>query len=255
MTSAAATVGWLHARTESEMSRAKTNQLRSPPWRGLATRPPRPADCAVSAPVVRSDLGCQQAAASAIEPTTSVSCTLRAGIACVALTRRQHARSRPTAPFPQCRDAPRCELCAWQFAVLGDVDLETSERQLRQPYREGIEDQLGALGLVVNMLVLWTTLYMDRALAQLRGHRATVNDNKRRPSFSARHESHQRQGTLPFSLSQTIGAADSDRCVIPPSSTTKNAPSTTSSDGHFRSDECRRPTRIVAIPPIRMGVL
>ncbi len=29
--------------------------------------------------------------------------------------------------------------------------------ELRQRYREGQEDQLGALGLVVNMLVLWTT--------------------------------------------------------------------------------------------------
>jgi TnpA family transposase len=49
--------------------------------------------------------------------------------------------------------------------------------QLRQAYREGMEDQLGALGLVVNVLVLWTTLYMDRALAQLRGHGAVVNDD------------------------------------------------------------------------------
>jgi TnpA family transposase len=48
--------------------------------------------------------------------------------------------------------------------------------ELRQPYREGMEDQLGALGLVVNVLVLWTTLYMHRALAQLRAQGATVND-------------------------------------------------------------------------------
>jgi hypothetical protein len=48
--------------------------------------------------------------------------------------------------------------------------------QLRQPYREGMEDQLGALGLVVNVMVLWTTLYMDRGLDQLRGLGATVND-------------------------------------------------------------------------------
>ena len=40
--------------------------------------------------------------------------------------------------------------------------------ELRQRYREGQEDQLGALGLVVNILVLWTTLYMDRVLTQLR---------------------------------------------------------------------------------------
>jgi TnpA family transposase len=40
--------------------------------------------------------------------------------------------------------------------------------ELRQRYREGQEDQLGALGLVVNIIVLWNTLYMDAAVEQLR---------------------------------------------------------------------------------------
>jgi TnpA family transposase len=40
--------------------------------------------------------------------------------------------------------------------------------ELRQRYQEGQEDQLGALGLVVNMIVLWNTMYMDAALDQLR---------------------------------------------------------------------------------------
>lgn len=40
--------------------------------------------------------------------------------------------------------------------------------ELRQRYREGQEDQLGALGLVVNLVVLWNTIYMDAALDQLR---------------------------------------------------------------------------------------
>ena len=39
--------------------------------------------------------------------------------------------------------------------------------ELRQHYREGQEDQLGALGLVVNIIVLWNTLYIDAALEQL----------------------------------------------------------------------------------------
>lgn len=41
--------------------------------------------------------------------------------------------------------------------------------ELRQRYREGQEDQLGALGLVVNVIVLWNTIYMNAALNQLRG--------------------------------------------------------------------------------------
>src|SRR5215208_4992821 len=40
--------------------------------------------------------------------------------------------------------------------------------ELRQRYREGQEDQLGALGLVVNVLVLWNTIYMQAVLNQLR---------------------------------------------------------------------------------------
>src|SRR5262245_34850761 len=39
--------------------------------------------------------------------------------------------------------------------------------ELRQRYREGQEDQLDALGLVVNIIVLWNTLYMEAALHQL----------------------------------------------------------------------------------------
>jgi TnpA family transposase len=41
--------------------------------------------------------------------------------------------------------------------------------ELRQRYREGQEDQLGALGLVVNIIILWNTLYINAALDQLAG--------------------------------------------------------------------------------------
>ena len=49
--------------------------------------------------------------------------------------------------------------------------------EMRQKYREGQEDQLGALGLVLNAIVLWNTLYMDAALTQLR-RRATPSGKK-----------------------------------------------------------------------------
>jgi TnpA family transposase len=38
--------------------------------------------------------------------------------------------------------------------------------QLRERYHEGMEDQLGALGLVLNATVLWNTIYLDKARAQ-----------------------------------------------------------------------------------------
>ncbi len=40
--------------------------------------------------------------------------------------------------------------------------------QIMQAYRTGQEDQLGALGLVLNAAVLWTTRYLDAAVEQLR---------------------------------------------------------------------------------------
>jgi TnpA family transposase len=40
--------------------------------------------------------------------------------------------------------------------------------EVRKRYRDGQEDQLGALGLVVNVIVLWNTIYMDATLNHLR---------------------------------------------------------------------------------------
>jgi TnpA family transposase len=46
--------------------------------------------------------------------------------------------------------------------------------ELRQRYREGQEDQLGALGLVVNMIALWNAIYIQDALDELRAQGETV---------------------------------------------------------------------------------
>lgn len=50
-----------------------------------------------------------------------------------------------------------------------------------QRYREGQEEQLGALGLVMNAIVLWNTLYMHRALdeMQARGMKLAAEDIER----------------------------------------------------------------------------
>lgn len=47
--------------------------------------------------------------------------------------------------------------------------------EVRQRYREGQEEQLGALGLVVNAIVLWNTYYMDAALNHLRLGQMAIN--------------------------------------------------------------------------------
>ena len=61
--------------------------------------------------------------------------------------------------------------------------------ELYQRYREGQEDQLSALGLVVNMIVLWNTLYMDAVLAQLRseGYPVRPEDEVRLSPFGHEH--------------------------------------------------------------------
>src|SRR3954453_12059215 len=48
--------------------------------------------------------------------------------------------------------------------------------ELYQRYHKGMEDQLGALGLVLNCVVLWNTFYMNAALGQLRAQGLPVLD-------------------------------------------------------------------------------
>ena len=48
--------------------------------------------------------------------------------------------------------------------------------QIHQPYREGQEDQLAALGLVLNAVVLWNTRYLDAIVEQLRQDGQPVRD-------------------------------------------------------------------------------
>lgn len=48
--------------------------------------------------------------------------------------------------------------------------------ELRQGYQAGMEDQLGALGLVLNCVTLWNSVYLDAAVAQLRAQGYPVLD-------------------------------------------------------------------------------
>lgn len=48
--------------------------------------------------------------------------------------------------------------------------------ELRQPYQQGMEDQLGALGLVLNAVVLWNSTYLNAAVEQLRAQGYPVAD-------------------------------------------------------------------------------
>ncbi|MCU8168510.1 Tn3 family transposase, partial [Vibrio vulnificus] len=46
--------------------------------------------------------------------------------------------------------------------------------EIKKRYREGQEDQLGALGIVTNAIVLWNTLYMQEALDWMRSNNEEI---------------------------------------------------------------------------------
>jgi TnpA family transposase len=61
--------------------------------------------------------------------------------------------------------------------------------ELYHRYERGLENQLGALGLVLNCVVLWTTVYLDAAVRQLRaqGYPVLEEDMARLSPFVGRH--------------------------------------------------------------------
>ena len=77
--------------------------------------------------------------------------------------------------------------------------------ELYQAYREGMEDQLGALGLVLNCITLWNTVYLDIALDRLRadGYPVADEDVARLSPYMRRHLNV--HGHYPFHLPEMGG--------------------------------------------------
>jgi hypothetical protein len=73
---------------------------------------------------------------------------------------------------------------------------------------QGQEDQLGALGIVVNLVVLWNTIYMDAALDQLRaeGHEVLAEDVARLSPLSFKHIN--MLGRYAFTLPDTVARGE-----------------------------------------------
>ncbi|GAA5504098.1 tn3 family transposase TnBth1 [Deinococcus xinjiangensis] len=76
--------------------------------------------------------------------------------------------------------------------------------ELRQRYREGMEDQLGALGLVVNAIVLWNTRYMQLALDELRSIGHPVKDEDVARLTPLLHEHVNMLGKYDFTLAEEV---------------------------------------------------
>lgn len=76
--------------------------------------------------------------------------------------------------------------------------------ELRQRYREGQEDQLGALGLVLNVIVLWNTLYMEATLQQLRSEGAEVSSADISRLSPLVHQHINFHGRYSFALAESV---------------------------------------------------
>lgn len=76
--------------------------------------------------------------------------------------------------------------------------------EVRKRYREGQEDQLGALGLMVNAVALWTSFYLDRAVEHLRERGEEVREEDlARVSPLVREHVHV-LGRYQFSLEESV---------------------------------------------------
>ncbi len=76
--------------------------------------------------------------------------------------------------------------------------------EVRKRYREGQEDQLGALGLVVNVIVLWNTIYMEASLNHLRSQGIEVKSEDMARLSPLGHERINFLGRYSFTLPEVI---------------------------------------------------
>ncbi len=80
--------------------------------------------------------------------------------------------------------------------------------ELYKSYQEGMEDQLGALGLVINCITLWNTVYLDRILQRLREGGYEVRDEdvaRLSPYMFAHIKVHGHYSFAPLNLEAGIG--------------------------------------------------
>jgi TnpA family transposase len=87
---------------------------------------------------------------------------------------------------------------------LSRVTFHGKRGELRKRYREGQEDQLSSLGLVVNVIVLFNTLYMEAALKQLRNTGVEVSDSDRKRLWPLGHHHLNFLGRYSFTLPKRV---------------------------------------------------
>ena len=106
-------------------------------------------------------------------------------------------------------------------------------RELFQRYREGMEDQLGALGIVLNCVVLWNTVYIDAALSRLRAQGYSV-ETKMSHASARSCETCQRPREYSFTAVEPAGQAK-----VPPPPGNSATPMPATRRGRLDEDESR----------------
>ena len=84
--------------------------------------------------------------------------------------------------------------------------------EVRQKYQDGLEDQLGALGLVVNIIVLWNTLYMNKIIEHLKATGVEVREEDVKRLTPLGHDHIRLTGRYDFKLTASLNPAVYDHC-------------------------------------------
>lgn len=86
--------------------------------------------------------------------------------------------------------------------------------EIRKRYREGQEDQLGALGLVTNAVVLWNTLYMQEVLSWMRRNGEEIIDEDIARLSPLMHGHINMLGHYTFTLPEDISSRQPGGCGL-----------------------------------------
>ncbi|MFI7524208.1 Tn3 family transposase [Nocardia salmonicida] len=118
---------------------------------------------------------------------------------------------------------------------LGRTVFHGKKGEMTRAYLDGMEDQLAALGLILNCVVLWNSVYLDRALVH---ERRTIRCAMRMPS-GCRRSCAAISGSKATTASRCpISVATTDRYAIPTPPTRTNERTWARRSSHCPAARC-----------------
>ncbi|MFE7572113.1 Tn3 family transposase, partial [Streptomyces sp. NPDC057539] len=106
--------------------------------------------------------------------------------------------------------------------------------ELRHGYRDGMEDQLGALGMAMNSVVWWNTLDIDAAVKELEAGGLTISPEIRSRLSLLVHEHSNFHGRYPIVRSHATGPCGRCGTRTPPRNNPRQQPATAPTHGGGR---------------------